>query len=149
MARRVLVVLLLVASGCDVDSGKALDLLLGARSNTVVLTAAPVVLSGTALVLTPSEPASVLGPESSVCVALAGEIPLQDGKIMDRAFSDAMHDSKLKVEVVLATGERARLGSIGQAWRLRGVVTKENELAACARVSCGDTPLPTRLYSKG
>ena len=127
----------LLLAACDVNMEKAFDLFTGRESNLVVLLAEPVQFGPTSTVLVSSkEPMKVLGEWSSICLALRGDTPLQDSKVMERLFAEAMGNAKVKVELTLSNGARVALGPPLQAWSLYGKVVERDELSACASTPC-------------
>jgi hypothetical protein len=126
---------LLVA--CDSAFEKAFDLAINREANVVVLLRTPTQLGPTtAAFSSTNEAMKVLGERSRVCLSLRGDVPHQDAKVMDRIFSEAMGDAKVKVELTLANGARVKLRQPLQAWSLLGTIVKHNELAACASTPC-------------
>lgn len=134
-------VLLISLADCDVNFEKVVDLMTGREENVVVLADEPTLLGPAALALASKEqPMKVLGEWSSICLALRGSVPLQDSKVMDQLFAEAMGNSKLKIELTLSNGTRVGLRQPLQAWSMRGKIFEQDELSACAGIPCASRP---------
>jgi hypothetical protein len=142
MRRLSIVAAVALVSGCDFNLDKLFDFLMGKETNVVVLSKQPTLLSETVSTLTSPETMKVIGESTYVCFALRGDIPLQNSKVMDEAYGAAIHNAKVKVDVVLASGDRISLHEPMEAWNMYGKVIKGNELSACASASCGSGRLP-------
>jgi hypothetical protein len=140
MLRTSLIVLALIASGCDPNSRKLFDVLTGHDSTVVVLAARPMVITAQTATLTSSEVMKVIGEWTSVCLALRGGLPLQHSTVMDHEFDAAMHGARVRVVLELTNGDRVSLAQPMMAWNMDGKIVKSNELSACA--SPCDTKLP-------
>jgi len=123
-------------SGCDFDPEKAFDLLSGREKNLVVLAKQPLVLTSEMAVFASQKPMKVVGELTSLCVSLKGGIPMQDSRVMDREFEDAMQSAQVNVTVVLANGERVALRQPLPAWSMYGKIVERDELSACASTPC-------------
>ena len=146
MHRLALVLPALLLSGCDLNPEGAFDLLMGRETNTVVLAKQPTLLNPEVAVLTSQEPMKVLGEWTSLCLSLRGGIPLQDAKVMDRAFEEAMHKTKVRIYLTLSNGNRVALRPPLQAWSMRGKVVEHDELSACASSPCkGELPVGAQV----
>ena len=136
MLRPALLVTALVVSGCDFNPEKAFDLLSGRETNLVVLAKQPTLLTPETTTLTSEAPMKVIGESTSLCISLRGGVPLQDSKVMDQAFKVAMQNAKVKVHVILASGDRVALHQPLLAWSMYGKIIKHDELSACASTPC-------------
>ena len=126
MLRTTLLLCMLLLIGCDFSPGKVLDATLGRSSHQVVFAAKPIQLSEQVVAFTPSEPMKVLGEWSSVCLVLRDQLPLQDAKVMDAAFSAALRSARVQVDIVLSSGDRLALRRpfAGLAEVRRGTATR-------------------------
>jgi hypothetical protein len=137
MQRVLPVALIVLLAGCDVNFEKVGDLLAGREANVVVLVDKPTQLGPVPRTLASREqPMKVLGEWSSLCISLRGEVPLQDSKVMDQIFAEAIGKAKVKIELTLSNGTRVGLRQPRQAWSLRGKVVEQDELSACAATPC-------------
>ena len=137
MHRLLPVALIASLAGCDVNFEKAVDLITGREANVVVLVDKPSQLGPVPRTLASREqPMKVLGEWSSLCLSLRGAVPLQDSKVMDQIFAEAMGKAKVKIELTLSNGTRVGLRQPLQAWSLRGKVVDQDELSACAGTPC-------------
>jgi hypothetical protein len=142
MHRVLLAALALVLIACDGGVEKAFDLVTGRETNVVVLVDKPTQLGPSSATFSSSkEPMKVLGEWSSLCLSLRGDVPLQEAKVMDRVFAEALGNAKVKVELTLANGARVTLRHPLQAWSMHGRIVERNELSACASTPC-KTELP-------
>lgn len=130
-------------AGCDVNFEKLVGLMTGREENVVVLVDTPTLLGPVPRTLASTEqPMKVLGEWSSLCLSLRGAVPLQDSKVMEQIFSDAMGKARVNIELTFSNGARMNLRQPLQAWSLRGKVVEQDELSACAGTPCkADLPI--------
>jgi hypothetical protein len=145
MHRALHIAIIVLLAACDANFEKAVDLITGRETNVVVLLDKPTQLGPVPRTLASREqPMKVLGEWSGLCLSLRGAVPLQDSKVMDQIFAEAMAKAKVKVELTLSNGTRVGLRQPLQAWSLQGKVVDRHELSACARAPCG-VKLPVGL----
>ena len=128
-----LVLSIQLLGGCGSDSGNVFAMFSGRPTSTVVLIKQPVLLTPTALVLTPQEPMKVLGEWTSLCLSLRGDVPTGE---FDRTFEKAMRGTKVTVYLTLSNGVRVPLRTPLPAQSAKGIVVAHDELAACAGNPC-------------
>lgn len=140
--RRVTAIAMLLAlTGCDAKLDKLFDLLSGATTNTVVLSKNSARLNTSPTKFLPTEPMFVAGSQASVCVVLAGGIPLQSTSTMDAVFNKLMQDAILESVLRMEDGSTVTFSNVGRAWSMWGNVVERDEVAACSSAKCG-TELP-------
>jgi hypothetical protein len=124
-------------ASCDANVEKVFDVMTGRESNLVVLLDRSVQLRSEATALSSDkELMKILGEWSSVCLSLRSNVPLQDAKMMDQIFAEAMGNAKVKVELTLSSGAVVTLSQPLQAWSMTGKIAGRNELSACASAPC-------------
>ncbi|MFA6902213.1 MAG: hypothetical protein WC236_03925 [Gallionellaceae bacterium] len=141
MLRFTLLVTAFFVSGCDFNLDKAVDLYSGREVNLVILESNPVQLTPKVTMFTSQTPMKIVGELTFVCLALRGGIPMQDSKVMNQVFETTMNNSKVKVVIVLASGDRVTLHQPLSAWNMHGTIIKNDEMSACASTPC-KTELP-------
>ena len=135
---------LLSLSGCN-RIGQTLDqtmeqlmgALTGENNQTLVLQKLPLTIDPTGVILTSKETMRVLGTDSSVCLVLKsghGE-SIQNNE--NKQFEEAMHSSILDASLKTKDGKSYQLKSQGQAWRMYGVLSANEEISACYS-TCGE-----------
>ena len=131
------IAVLLALTGCNAKLDKLFDLLSGATTNTVVLSKNSARLNTSPTKFLPTEPMFVAGSQASVCVVLAGGIPLQSTPTMDAVFHKLMQDAILESVLRLEDGSTVTFSNAGRAWSMWGKVVERDEVAACSSAKCG------------
>jgi hypothetical protein len=147
MTRTSICILGVLVAACDFNLEKAADFLTGREANRVVLSSQPIVLTQEATTFSSNEPMKVIGEATFVCVVLRDGVVLQDQRVMDQLFTDALRGAKINVAVLSSDGKRVTLPEPMQGWAKFGRVLPNNELSACGSMRCEPLP-PGTLISQ-
>jgi hypothetical protein len=119
-----------------------MDTLFGIKHNVVVLASSAVEFSQTPVSFTPATDAVVVGKQSSICVVLAGNVPL---KGFDEKAESLLNGTKISAVVTAGDGTTHEFGCQGNGWAMSGRVVPSNELTACVQPTCAKQALPNGL----
>lgn len=147
MTRISIAIIGVLVTACDFNLEKAADSLFGTEVNRVVLSSQPIVLTQDVATFSSNEPMKVIGESTFVCVVLRDGVVLQDQRVMDQLFADALHGAKINVAVLSSDGKRVALPEPMQGWAKFGRVLPNNELSACGSMRCNRLP-PGTLISQ-
>jgi hypothetical protein len=147
MTRIAIAILGVLVAACDFNLEKAAGFLAGRETNLVVLSSQQIVLTQEATAFSSNEPMKVIGESTFVCVVLRDGVVLQDQRVMDQLFTDALRGAKINVAVLSSDGKRVTLPEPMQGSAKFGKVLPNNELSACGSMRCKPLP-PGTLISQ-
>jgi hypothetical protein len=136
MTRTLVATTAIFLAGCDFNLDKAADFVTGRAANQVVLSSQPIVLTQKAIGFGSNESMKVMGEATFVCVVLKDGVVLQNQRVMDQLFADALHGAKISVAMLASDGTRVPMHEPMQGWAKFGKVLPQNELSACASMGC-------------
>ena len=128
----------LSVAGCA-PSEDFMDSLFGIKHSFVILTSSPVELSQVPVTYSPSTEPEVAGKLSSVCVVLAGDVPIKGS---EKEGERILNGAKISATVTTGEGATREFSCQGIGWAKSGHVVPSNEITACVHPSCAKQTLP-------
>lgn len=149
MSRTTFFLLCLTFTGCTEAPFDFLEGLSGTKTNTVILAADPILLGPQQVEFPTKGETLVLGDNVSVCASLRGDFPIGPREVMDNELDRLLGGAELTAKITDEAGNSFEFSGAWQSWSKFGVVLENEELAACARLSCSDFNLEvgTKIFS--
>lgn len=122
----------LAFAGC-VPPDDFADAFFGIRHNVVVLASGPFELSRTPTLFTPSAEAEVVGKHASVCVVLAGDVPVKGS---ENEVQRRLDGAAIKAVVTTGDGATHEFSCAGSGWAKNGRILASDEITACVHPNC-------------